>query len=85
MTELSVQEDDRNSPGLFEAREPGSSRVARFETAEPKSAGYTGAERRRRHRRVTADRREEMRFEPDKADRRANPGRRVDDKNIRYW
>jgi hypothetical protein len=85
MTELSIQDDDRTRPSLFEAREPGSSSAARFETAEPKSAGYTGVERRRRHRRVRADRREEMRFEPDKADRRANPGRRADDKNIRYW
>jgi len=85
MTRLSIQEDDRTGPGLFEAREPGSRGAARFDTAEPKRAGYTGAERRRRHRRVTADRREEMRFEPDKVDRRANPGRRADDKNIKYW
>lgn len=57
----------------------------RFEPKETKTANYTGTNRRRSHRRSHGDRREELRFELDKVDRRINPGRRVDDKNIKFW
>jgi hypothetical protein len=46
---------------------------------------YKGPERRREQRRKTADRREEIRFEPDKEDRRENAGRRQTDKERNLW
>ena len=49
------------------------------------AANYTGPNRRRNHRRGHGDRREEMRFEPDKTDRRVRAGRRADDKNLKFW
>lgn len=43
---------------------------------------YTGPERRREQRRKNPDRREEIRFEPGKDDRRKNKGRRKTDGDI---
>ena len=43
---------------------------------------YTGPERRQIKRRVLADRRQDIRFEPHKQERRQNPGRRDDDLDI---
>jgi len=43
---------------------------------------YTGPERRREQRRKNPDRREEIRFEPGKEDRRKNKGRRKTDGDI---
>jgi hypothetical protein len=40
---------------------------------------YKGPERRRDQRRKTTDRRQEIRFEPDREDRRKNNGRRKRD------
>lgn len=40
---------------------------------------YKGPERRRDQRRKTADRRQEIRFEPDREDRRKRGGRRKTD------
>lgn len=40
---------------------------------------YKGPERRRDQRRKTSDRRQEIRFEPDREDRRKNNGRRKTD------
>lgn len=42
-------------------------------------APYLGPERRREPRRKSRDRRIDIRFEPDKEDRRQKPGRRKDD------
>ncbi|HEX4880755.1 MAG TPA: hypothetical protein VFV18_00215 [Porticoccaceae bacterium] len=44
---------------------------------------YTGPERRHKQRRNTADRREEIRFEPDREDRRQKNGRRKTDQQ--FW
>ena len=44
---------------------------------------YKGPERRRTQRRQTGDRRQEIRFEPDREDRRKNDGRRKTDQ--RFW
>lgn len=53
---------------------------------KPRSAkGYTGPERRRGHRRGHTDRRQEMRFDMDKPDRRVCAGRRADDKRPKFW
>lgn len=46
---------------------------------------YTGPERRREQRRKIADRRDLIRWEPDKADRRQGPGRRQSDQTQPYW
>lgn len=43
---------------------------------------YRGPERRRGQRRITPDRRMEIRFEPDREDRRKNSGRRKTDQLI---
>jgi len=56
-----------------------------FEAKEPAAEAYKGAERRRSHRRGHGDRRVEMRFEMDKADRRVCAGRRGDDKRPNFW
>lgn len=46
---------------------------------------YKGPERRREVRRKNSDRRQDIRFEPDKDDRRQSPGRRKDDKDNNLW
>lgn len=61
----------------------GSSAV--FEVQEPTTATYSGVNRRRDHRRGHHDRREEMRFEMEKPDRRIIAGRRHDDKTPTFW
>ncbi len=43
---------------------------------------YNGPERREDHRRKKRDRRVDIRFEPDKEDRRKNPGRRKGDGDL---
>jgi len=52
---------------------------AKFTSKEP---SWQGPERRMRHRRQTGDRRVVMRFEFDKNDRRALPGRRIGDASV---
>jgi general secretion pathway protein A len=49
------------------------------------SKNYTGPEQRRGHRRTAEDRRNDVRFEMDKEDRRKNRGRRHDDKAPDFW
>jgi hypothetical protein len=66
-------------------KEPQCGGSALFESKDPQSGSYKGAERRRTHRRSRGDRRLEMRFELDKSDRRENPGRRAGDKTPRFW
>ena len=56
-----------------------------FESQERTTAIYNGVNRRRDHRRGHHDRREEMRFDMDKQDRRSNPGRRSDDSRPTFW
>lgn len=51
--------------------------------AEDKNSDYKGPQQRREHRRKSKDRREDIRFEPGKEDRRKNRGRRKDDEN--FW
>lgn len=46
---------------------------------------YKGPEQRSDVRRVKSERRQEIRFEPDKKDRRQNPGRRKEDKDNNIW
>lgn len=46
---------------------------------------YTGPERRKDNRRQTVDRREEVRFDPTKQDRRKKAGRRKGDKTPKFW
>lgn len=49
------------------------------------SKSYAGLERRRRNRRNGADRRQEIRFEINKDDRRKNPGKRHNDITPKFW
>lgn len=44
-----------------------------------------GKEQRKEQRRVKVDRRQEIRFEPNKEDRRKNSGRRQDDVKRNIW
>lgn len=46
-----------------------------------KDQPYNGPDNRKEHRRKGTERRKEIRFEPDKDDRRQKPGRRVEDKD----
>jgi hypothetical protein len=98
MTIELLSRHSKNKPAVFEARdrsageapvfgerEPRQRSTATFEAKERAPEGYKGAERRRRHRRTRSDRRVEMRFEPDKTDRRVRAGRRADDKDIKFW
>lgn len=55
------------------------------DTDDENTKKYAGVERRRRNRRSNEERRKEIRFELDKADRRQNPGRRKDDKKPKFW
>ena len=48
-------------------------------------ADYNGPERRHGERRVSPDRRAEVRWEPGKDDRRQNPGRRKTDFDPTFW
>ena len=48
-------------------------------------ADYNGPERRHGERRITPDRRAEVRWEPGKDDRRQNPGRRKTDFDPTFW
>ena len=67
---------------LFEAREvsPPSS-----EEEDKTLKKYIGPERRRDNRRAGKDRRDEVRFELGKEDRRQSQGRRRGDKNPKFW
>ena len=71
MSDFSIDRTARGSAAVFEAREC--------------TVTYNGVNRRRGHRRDNLDRRQEMRFELDKPDRRSHPGRRADDKRPRFW
>jgi len=59
--------------------------AAVFEEKERSPQAYKGTERRRKHRRHHTDRREEMRFDLTKPDRRVCEGRRADDKSPKFW
>ena len=66
----------------FESRDVASSEKDRV--LSPKK-NYTGKERRRACRRVSGDRRQEIRFDLNGSDRRANLGRRHEDRIISTW
>ena len=48
-----------------------------WEQTQEKDPGYTGADRRAAQRRIHSDRREMLRFDPDKEDRRQTNDRRA--------
>ena len=85
MLELTEKEEDFAVPSdkpLFEAREPGPVTAS---AEHPNAKKYMGQERRRDNRRQSKDRRDYVRFELDKSDRRENPGRREDDAAATFW
>ncbi|TGD73860.1 hypothetical protein E4634_06875 [Mangrovimicrobium sediminis] len=65
----------------FEARDLGFEQPS-CGTGTPR---YIGIERRHMTRRVRADRRMDVRFEPGKQDRRKNNGRRAEDRMPKFW
>jgi len=71
---------DRKS--RFEARDLG---ATLYHVDEDGEVNYKGPERRRRNRRSPKDRREQVRFELDKPDRRKNQGQRKADKTPKFW
>ncbi len=73
------------APGAGDPGTSGPGKAAVFEEKPRSAAGYKGPERRRKHRRSHTDRREEMRFDLDKTDRRVCAGRRSDDKQVKFW
>ncbi len=66
---------------VFEAHDP----AAPASKDKQGDKRYTGVERRKGNRRRSQDRREEVRFEFDKEDRRQEEGRRGDDKTPKFW
>jgi hypothetical protein len=71
MSDYTIDRPNRGSSAVFEARECATT--------------YNGINRRRGHRRNNTDRRQELRFELDKRDRRQVAGRRKDDKRPSFW
>ena len=71
MSDFTIDRPARGSSAVFEAREC--------------TTTYNGINRRRSHRRGNTDRRQELRFELDKPDRRRVAGRRKDDKRPTFW
>ena len=55
------------------------------EASDTSEKPYTGAERRRENRRKAIDRREDVRFDLTKDDRRKIEGRRKDDGSPKFW
>ncbi len=66
---------------VFEAHDP----APPVRKDKQRDKRYTGVERRKGNRRNAHDRREEVRFEFDKEDRRQQEGRREDDKTPKFW
>ena len=67
---------------LFESRDPGLATVSDSKTNTKK---YLGQERRRGNRRQSNDRRNDVRFEINKTDRREDHGRREEDSAPTFW
>jgi hypothetical protein len=70
---------ERNS---FYSRSPKSSGL---DAAKPQKLPYVGTERRTRLRRTRGDRRDEIRFDLSKPDRRRLEGRRAEDALPKFW
>ena len=70
---------ERNS---FYSRSPKSSGL---DEAKPLTLPYVGTERRTRLRRTKGDRRDEIRFDLSKPDRRRLDGRRAEDVLPKFW
>ena len=66
----------------FYSRDP--DRLIRDKT-DPSKTKYLGIERRRSHRRRAQDRRDDVRFDVTKTDRRQIVGRRADDASLKFW
>jgi hypothetical protein len=76
-----------NKKSTFESHDLSSSLTLEVEADEetPKDEKYLGQERRRANRREATERREEVRFEIKKTDRREKQGRRSDDKSPTFY
>jgi hypothetical protein len=70
---------ERNS---FYSRTPKSSGI---EEVKPQKLAYVGTERRSRLRRTQGDRRDEIRFDLSRPDRRVLEGRRAEDLRPKFW
>ena len=76
-----------NKKSTFESHDLSSGLTLEVEGDDetPKEKKYMGQERRRTNRRESTDRREEVRFEIKKTDRREKQGRRGDDKSPTFY
>ena len=78
-----------NQKSTFESRDLSSGLTLETEgdgdDETPKDEKYLGQERRQTNRRESTDRREEVRFEITKTDRRENQGRRSDDNSPTFY
>jgi len=84
---MSSENKDTDKSGVkerasFYSRDP---RPFSTDTDDPETREYAGEERRKTDRRSNAERRQEIRFEPGKDDRRQDDGRRKDDKKPKFW
>ncbi|NQX88839.1 MAG: hypothetical protein HRT77_09250 [Halioglobus sp.] len=67
----------------FYTRDPGLGSGAAFQPG--REGTYTGLDRRKIKRRSGIDRRNNVRFDLNKSDRRSSNGRREDDSDLQYW
>ena len=76
-----------NQKSTFESHDLSSGFTMEVESDDEtsKEQKYLGQERRRTNRREAKDRREEVRFEITKTDRREKQGRRIDDKSPAFY
>jgi hypothetical protein len=75
--------ESKDSKAHFESRDVAPPTYDPADTKNPKK--YMGPERRRENRRGGHDRRQDVRFELNKEDRRQRSGRRHDDKAPKFW
>ena len=75
-----------NKKSTFESRDLTPGLTPEVEEEEtPKEEKYLGPEQRRTNRRKATERREDVRFEIEKIDRREKQGRRSDDKSPTFY
>jgi hypothetical protein len=73
-----------DNKALFEARDVSPASYDPKDSNSP-TKKYMGPERRRENRRSGHDRRQDVRFELNKEDRRKTQGRRRDDETPKFW
>ncbi len=80
--QLGIKEDCGSTKASFYSRDP---TPATSDLSKSNKKKYMGEERRRKNRRVTQDRRNDVRFDLTKTERRQSDGRRATDNTVKFW